>query len=441
MKIVPTYRLIVVSFVPVIISLGSVFHEKGGTVLALSLAALGGFALWDLVLLVSGRNRVHGSLPAVVRLTSHGEGRVDATLRREGSGERDEVVSLGIPWPVEIESRRNPLEFIWPGGAEAVEVSFEVSASRRGLFPVKSLFLQQVSLFGLWHLHRELPVQSEVRVYPPLSAAARRMAARFLTSGRAGLSVVRLLGQGREFERLRDYLPGDSYSDIDWKATARRRKPVTRLYQAEHTQKVLVAIDTGRLSARRRGEDPVLDSYINAALFLGQIAQKNGDHFGVLTFSDRVSSYIRPGSGKAHINACREMLCRQEQTFHSPAFDELFAFLRLHLSKRTLVLVLTDLDDPLLSEKFLNHVDVAIKRHLVHVCMPRPEENCRLFDRQVGSVDEIYNRVAGDLMRYDLEVLRRELSAKGVFLKLTEPGNCAVTLVNQYLEVKQRQLL
>jgi uncharacterized protein (DUF58 family) len=204
---------------------------------------------------------------------------------------------------------------------------------------------------------------------------------------------------------------------------------------------VLVVIDAGRLSSRQRGKEPVLDSYINAALFLGQIAQKNGDHFGVLTFSDRVNSYIRPSSGKAHINACRELLCQQEQTSHSPAFDELFSFLRLHLSKRTLILVLTDLDDPLLSEKFLSYVDVAIKRHLRHVCMPLPEDSCSLFEKPVSSVDEIYQSITGDLMGRDLEVLRRELAAKGVTLKLVAPENCAVALVNQYLEVKQRQLL
>ena len=441
MKIVPTYKLIGIATLPVIISLASVFHEKGGAALALSLVILVCFALWDLIMLFSELPEVKASLSSVVRLTSHRQGQLSVTLSRSASSAKSEVLSLGAPLPIGISCAQNPLTFAWPKGAGAVEISFDVAAHDRGVYPLNQLFVQRGSPFGLWNLNQELPVESELRVYPPLGAAARRMAATFLTSGKAGLSVVRLLGQGREFERLRDYLPGDSYSDIDWKATARRRKPVTRLYQAEHTQKVLVVIDAGRLSARQRAKGPVLDSYINAALFLGQVARKNGDHFGVLTFSDRVSSYIRPGSGKAHINACRELLCQQEQTSHSPAFDELFSFLRLHLSKRTLVLILTDLDDPLLSEKFLSYVDVAIKRHLVHVCMPLPEVSRTLFEKPVASVNEVYQSITGDLMGRDIEVLRRELASKGVTLNLVDPENCAVALVNQYLEVKQRQLL
>ncbi len=441
MKIVPTYRAVGVAALPVIISFAAVFHAKGGAVLAWSLVTLFGFAVWDLIMLLSELPSIKASLSGVVRLTSHQQSKVFLTLNRNIYPQRAEVMSLGAPWPIEFDCPLNPLDFVWPKNAVAVELSFDVAAHTRGVYPLNHFFVQRCSPFGLWNLNQKLKVESELRVYPPLSAAARRMAASLLTSASAGLNVVRLLGQGREFERLRDYLPGDSYSDIDWKATARRRKPVTRLYQAEHTQNVLVVIDAGRLSARRRGRDPLLDSYINAALFLGQVAQKAGDHFGVLTLSDRVSNYIRPGSGKTHINVCRELLCQLKQTSHSPAFDELFSFLRLHLSKRTLVLVLTDLTDPLLAEKFLNHVDVAIKRHLLYVCMPLPEESRTLFEDPVSSVNEIYQSISGDLMNRDLEVLRRTLAAKGVTLNLVDPENCAVALVNQYLEVKQRQIL
>ncbi len=441
MKIVPTYRLVALAVVPVMAALASAFQAAGPAALVLALAVVTFFALFDLITLFYQISALQGFLPEVLRLTCHTPGQMEVRLSCSPAPERNQIVSLGAPWPLSLDCPLNPLRFLWPAGAAAVDLAFEVTAHERGEIAVTELFVQSGSLFGLWNLNRVLPVASELRVYPPLSAGTRRMSARFLSSHSAGLTLVRLLGQGREFERLRDYLPGDSYADIDWKATARRRKPVTRLYQAEHTQQVLVAIDTGRLSARIRGGEPVLDSYINAALFLGQVAQRNGDHFGVLTFSDRVSSYIRPGSGKAHHNACRELLCRERQTNCSPAFDELFSFLRLNLSKRTLVLILTDLDDPLLSEKFLAHVNIAIKRHLVHLCMPRPQVSCTVFDQPVASVEQIYCSVAGDLVRRDLEILRRELAAKGVILKLTEPDDTAVALVNHYLEVKQRQML
>lgn len=441
MKIVPTYRLVAIAVIPVMVALASAFLSTGRAAMLLACAALVILAAFDLLTLFHQISELHAFVPKVLRLTCHRPGKLELTLSCHPAPARNLEISLGAPWPLSLECPLNPLRFLWPQGVEAVDLSFELTAHERGGITLTELFLQSGSLFGLWHLNRSLPIETELRVYPELSASARRISARFLSSHSAGLATTRLLGQGREFERLRDYLPGDSYADIDWKATARRRKPVTRLYQAEHTQQVLVAIDTGRLSARIRGGGPVLDSYINAALFLGQIARKNGDHFGVLTFSDRVSSYIRPGSGQAHHNACRELLCHEKQTSCSPAFDELFSFLRLNLAKRTLVLILTDLDDPLLSEKFLAHVDIALKRHLVHLCMPRPYASGAVLEEPVESVEQIYQSVADDLIRRDLEILRRELAAKGVVLKAVEPEDFVVALVNQYLEVKQRQML
>jgi len=441
MKLVPTYKLVALAGLPVIISLGAVFHAQGGLLLVACLLVIFCFALADLLLALQVTPGLKAETTDLLRLTNHCPSSFSLFLSREKARPSSERISVGIEWPYEIEAPTNPQTFLWPKGAARIEVHLDIIPHKRGLYPIRTVFLQRESVFGLWQLHQALPIQTELRVYPPLSISARRMAARFLTSGRSGLSVVRLLGQGREFERLRDYLPGDSYSDIDWKATARRQKPATRLYQAEHTQKVVVAIDAGRLSSRRLGHDPVLDHYINAALFLGQIAQKNGDHFGVLVFSDRVCQFVRPGSGKAHLNTCRELLCQLEETQHSPAYDELFAFLRLQLPKRSLVLVLTDLDDPLLAEKFLSHVTIAIKRHLVHVCMPSPQDQNVLFEEPVETVEQMYRSLAGDMMRRELETLRRELASKGVTLKLADPETYAVALVNQYLEVKQRQLL
>jgi len=441
MKIVPTYKLVAIAVIPVLAALTAAFYTDGLAVLVLTLLLLLAIGFFDMLSLLIDAPRFKVIVPDVVRLTCHKQGTLVVRVSMDRELKSSRMIYLGAPFSVGIDCKLNPLPFKWPAGAGAVEVSFEIIAHERGEIPMQKLFLQSGSIFGLWSSYHSLPVKLELRVYPPLSPGARRMAARFLTSNSAGLSMVRVLGQGREFERLRDYMPGDSYSDIDWKATARRRRPVTRLYQAEHTQKVLVAVDTGRLSARRRKGDPVLDRYINAALFLGQIAQKNGDHFGVLTFSDRVTSYVRPGSGQAHYNACRELLCHEKAVACSPAYDELFSFLRLHLSKRTLVLILTDLDDPLLSEKFLNNVDLAIKRHLVHVCMPRPQLSQSIFEKPVESVAQIYQCVAGDLVSRDLDMLRRELAAKGVVLKLTDPDDAAVALVNQYLDIKQRQIL
>ena len=113
------------------------------------------------------------------------------------------------------------------------------------------------------------------------------------------MRLRRQIGKGREFENLRQYLPGDSFEDIHWKATARRGFPVVKLYRVEHAQEVYAIIDASRLSAR----EGILDSYVDAALHLALVAERQGDRFGLVTFSDRTQQFVRARSGMDHFRA------------------------------------------------------------------------------------------------------------------------------------------
>src|SRR5262249_57242960 len=114
------------------------------------------------------------------------------------------------------------------------------------------------------------PVQAEVRVYPNLIAERKKLAALFLNRGPLGLHARRQVGKGRDFEKLREYVPGDSFDEIHWKATARRAKPITKVFQIERTQEVYVVLDASRLSSRNtKSGTSILERQITAALILG----------------------------------------------------------------------------------------------------------------------------------------------------------------------------
>src|SRR5262249_19095905 len=152
----------------------------------------------------------------------------------------------------------------------------------------------------------------------------------------------------------------------------RRGKPITKLYQIEKTQEVYVVIDYSRLSGRKSGEETNLEFYIRSALILGLIAQQQGDLFGLLAFADRIGNFILAGNGKAHFHICRDAIYTLEPRLATPDFRELFPFLRLRLRRRALLVVLTDLSDPVLAEQFLRGVDLIARQHLVLVNMMRP---------------------------------------------------------------------
>jgi uncharacterized protein (DUF58 family) len=285
----------------------------------------------------------------------------------------------------------------------------------------------------------------------------RQVAALFLNRGGFGVHAQRVVGRGREFEKLREYVPGDGYEDIHWKSTAKRGRPVTKEYQMERTQEVYVLLDVSRLSGRPAagggggvrdwgggGETGVtsLERFLTAALVLALAAKRQGDHFGLVTFSDQVHAFLRARSGGAHFQACRELMLRVEPRAVAPDFDEVFTFVRLRLRRRALLVVLTALDDPVLSEDFGRAVGLVQRQHLVLVNLMRPDGVEPLFSRpEVGSVEALYGALAGHLRWRQLRALQQGLHHRGIRLTLLDQERLSADLVSEYLEVKRRQQL
>lgn len=184
-----------------------------------------------------------------------------------------------------------------------------------------------------------------------------------------------------------------------------------------------------------------LERFITAAMVLGLAAQKQGDLFGVVTFSDQIHGFARAKSGKAHYSACRDLLYTLEPKRVNPDFDELCAFLRLRLRRRALLVLLTNLDDPVLAESFVKNVALIQRQHLILVNMLRPPAAQPLFAQPIAAVDDLYQALGGHLLWHDLRELERELHHRGVHFALLENERMCVELVSQYLTIKRRQLL
>src|SRR5439155_4923433 len=154
-------------------------------------------------------------------------------------------VALGLP--AAFVSREEEVWVDLPAGAERARVNWMCTPRRRGRFGNVLACVEAWSILGLWHVRARAEIPGELRVHPNLLTERKHIAALFLARGRPGTRVQRTLGRGREFEKLRDYLPGDGFDEIHWKASAKRGRPVTKVFQAERTQEVYVVIDASRL--------------------------------------------------------------------------------------------------------------------------------------------------------------------------------------------------
>ena len=330
-----------------------------------------------------------------------------------------------------------------PPGDGGVLMGLTFTASERGVHRPGPLHMQVESLWGFWGFRRTLDLNTEIRVQPDLSVDRRRVAALFLVSGSEGQRPVRQVGHGREFEKLRPFVPGDAPDDIHWKATAKRAAPVTKVFQAERTQEVYVLVDASRLASRGMEDGrTALDAFLRAALLLWQAALAQQDHFGLVIYSRHVTTFIRAGGGLAHLDACREALVSVRPDPAPADLRELSAFLGLRLRHRALLTMLTCLDDPEAASEaaaFLPHIG---RRHLLLVHSLVPSSLAPVFPGPVvSSVDDIARRVGGHLRWKKLGDLGRMLGRQGVRLEVVRRPSLVTGLISAYLQAKRRELL
>ena len=156
---------------------------------------------------------------------------------------------------------------------------------------------------------------------------------------------VRLRGRGSMFESLREYVRGDDLADVAWKASARHGRLITRNYETERSQNVLVVLDCGRLMVPQVDELSRLDCAINASLLLSYVAMKQGDYIGLVAFSDRIEAYVPPVKGRAALCRMNEALYRLEARLRESNYEQVCRFLALRHRKRSLIVILTDVID------------------------------------------------------------------------------------------------
>lgn len=449
--LVPRNRLML--WVAVVVLPFSVLGALEPAAVVISLAAIGGLAALALADAVGARTSLAGislALPEIARMSKDRESKLEVRIRNERQKAKTLRLALGLPR--EIASPQEDAFVALPRDSEWSRVTWPCRPSRRGSYPLQTAHLEAASPLGFWALRKTLGVQSELRVYPNLLKERKDLAALFLHRGSFGLHAQRQVGKGRDFERLREYLSGDSFDEVHWKATAKRGRPITKVFQIERTQEVYVVIDASRLSARTasssepstRNLQPAtaLERFLTAALVLGLAAEQQGDLFGLLAFTNKIEAFVRAKNGKAHYSACRDALYRLQPQTVTPDFEELGTFIRLRLRRRALLVVLTALDDPVLAQSFVKNMDLIRRQHLVLVNMLQPPRVGPVFsDPSAASVDDLYQHLGGHLLWQKLRELEKVLQRRGVHFSLLKNERLSSQLVSQYLNVKQRQLL
>jgi uncharacterized protein (DUF58 family) len=464
---------------PLSISAGVSGSLRSVCILGIAIFALG--SVVDLLLGLGKYRRLEMKLPPVTRATAGREFQLE--LKLNGDQLRRGRIRLAVDLPESVKSEPPDIK-VQIGSPELLNLAVPIKglSHHRGTYPISRAFFDWVSPLRFWVFREERPLESELRVYPDLAREGRKIA-HFLDRGGFGAHRQRQIGRGREFEKLREYEAGDSFDSIHWKAAAKRHKPITKVFQVEKSQEVYLAIDASRLSSRslspssspyssssssssssstvlnpdgsqpsglaesgappyREDSSTILERSIAAALLAGAAAERQGDLFGLITFSDKVDQLARARNGSLHFNHCRDLLVNLQSKLVAPDFEDIAATLLNRLTRRCLLIFLTSLDDSVTGENFLLAARFLARRHLVMAIMLTPPGTQPLFSAPgVEHTDQIYEHIAGHLRWAKLQELRKQLLQVGVLFHLAPEQSFTLTVVGEYLAAKRRQLL
>jgi uncharacterized protein (DUF58 family) len=328
-----------------------------------------------------------------------------------------------------------------PAGGQARE-TLEVMPARRGKGPGGRIDIRILGPFGLAWRQARLELPWDVTVFPRLIGASIRALPTQATRRReAGFRNVRRLGEGRVFETLKEWVPGEDTRTIDWKATARRGKTMARQYEDERRQQVLLVIDAGRSMTAESEGVPRLEAVIDAALQLAYSAVEHDDNVGLMVFSDEVTTFIPPGRGRRALRAVLEGLAGIEARLVEPNYPAAFTQLAARNRKRALTVIFTDVIDRTASEALVAQVGSLRPRHLPLAVTLRDPALEAMGVQRATTVAGAFERAAAEELLIAREEALGEMRRKGVLTLDVAPRRAAEAVVEQYTQLKRRGLL
>jgi uncharacterized protein (DUF58 family) len=313
---------------------------------------------------------------------------------------------------------------------------------RRGTARVARVHLHWDGPLGLVRRQTTRAVDAAVAVVPNVRAV-RAAALRFFGTREllVGLKVERFVGDGSEFESLREYVPGLDHRAIDWKASARHRKLLNQEFRAERNHQIILACDTGHLMREPLGGVPRLDHAVNAALLLAWFGLKSGDRVGLYAFDERPRQFTEPQGGVGSFARLQAATADLAYSTGETNFTLGLASLSARLRRRSMVVVLTDFVDSVTAELMIENLDRLARRHLCVFVTLRDPTLERVAAAPPRTLTAVHRAVvAGDLAR-EREVVLRRLRRLGVHAIDTPPESVSAQLLNRYLDIKRREMI
>jgi uncharacterized protein (DUF58 family) len=407
-----------------------------GKILFFVLLAL---VITDFILLFRIRKGLHGERITPEKL-SNGD---DNELVIHVSNYYAFLVSLRIIDEIPHQFQRRDISFyinISPG--ESKRIRYTLRPVKRGEYDFGGVNIFVSTPLGLLCRRFVFSSSKVVPVYP--SYLQMRKYELLAISNRlteVGVKKIRRIGHNMEFEQIKEYVAGDEYRTINWRATARKHMLMVNHYQDERSQQVYSLIDKGRVMQMPFDGLSLLDYAINAALVISNIAIRKSDKAGLLTFQNKIGTYLPAAKTNNQMSRILEVLYNQRTAFRETDFSTVYGFVRHKITQRSLLLLYTNFESIQSMRRQLPYLLNLAKQHLVVVIFFENTEMRLLVENEAEDLRGVYHKAIAEKFMYERRLIVRELKNYGIQAVLTTPQNLTVNTINKYLELKARGLI
>lgn len=321
-------------------------------------------------------------------------------------------------------------------------VSYSLRPVKRGEYEFGQLIVLATTSLGFVSRIFSFSEAHSVAVYPSyLQLKKYQLLAISNRLTEVGVKSIRKLGHSTEFEQIKEYVRGDDYRTINWKATARSNKLMVNQYMDERSQQIYCLIDKSRAMQMPFEGMTLLDYSINASLILANIAMTRHDKSGIITFSKQIDQFLPAGKDPRHMRNIQEVLYRQETQFQEADYERLYAFVSRRLSHRSLLVLFTNFESQTAMRRQLPYLQRLAKQHLLLVVFFENTELTELLDSRPMTTEDIYIKSIGEQFALDKKLIVKELERHGIQAILTPPAELTVNAINRYLEIKARSMI
>lgn len=343
--------------------------------------------------------------------------------------------------PEQFQERKFRLQ-LWMAAGSAVNQPYIVRPLTRGEYTFGHVNLFFTSILRLVKRRITFEHQKSVPVYPSIIQMKKYELKSFDRAAREfGVKKVRRIGHSYEFEHIKQYVRGDDYRSINWKATGRRSQLMVNQYEDEKSQPVYCIIDKSRVMHMPFDGLSLFDYAVNASLVISNIVLGKQDKAGLITFADTPKSIVKAERSKTQLKKILEALYKEKEGSEEANYEGMYMTVRKVVNGRSLLFLYTNFESTYALQRVLPQLRKLNDQHLLVVVFFENTEITVQTSSEIDSLEDVYTQITAEQYAYTKVQIAQQLRQLGIFSILTKPEHLTVNMINKYLELKSRGMI